>query len=321
MEISPLMFVTVAEKAAEAEDIVTLELTAPAGGELPRFSAGAHIDVEIAPGLVRQYSLCNDPKERRRYVIGVLKEPASRGGSTGMHALHRGARIRISAPRNHFALDPTATRSVLLAGGIGVTPLLCMAEQLSDQGAEFELHYCSRSPSRAGFRARIAASAYAKRVHFHFDDGDAQQKLDIHAALGLHSPGVHVYVCGPAGFIDFVLRAASAKGFPGSNVHREYFTAIAAPASESTAFQVRLVSSGRVIDIPADRTVLETLRDAGVELGASCEQGICGACLTGVLEGIPDHRDSFLTQEEQLKGDQFTPCCSRSKTPVLVLDL
>jgi vanillate monooxygenase ferredoxin subunit len=321
MEINPLFAVTVTAKVAEAEDIAAFELTASGGGELPRFNAGAHIDVEIAPGLVRQYSLCNNPEERGRYVIGVLKEPASRGGSTGMHALNCGASIRISAPRNHFALDASATRSVLLAGGIGVTPLLCMAEHLGHLGTEFDLHYCSRSPSRAGFRARIAASAFAKRVHFHFDDGDAAQKLDIDAALGLPSPGTHIYVCGPSGFIDFVLSAAAAKGFIGTNVHREYFTAVADQSVAGGAFQVKLSSSGRLIDIPADRTVLETLRDAGIELGSSCEQGVCGACLIGVLEGTPDHRDSLLTQDERLKGDQFLPCCSRSKTPLLVLAL
>ena len=320
MAAEPLLTVIVAAKIAEAEDIAAFELTGP-GGELPAFSAGAHIDVEVAPGLLRQYSLCNNPRERSRYVIGVLKEPASRGGSTGMHALTPGASIKISAPRNHFALEPTATRSVLLAGGIGVTPLLCMAEHLSDIGADFELHYCSRSPSRAGFGARIAASPYAKRVHFHFDDGAAAQKLDIDAALGSPAPGVHLYVCGPSGFIEFVLKAAAAKGFADANVHREYFSAGTAPLPEGSAFQVKISSSGKVIDIPAERSVLETLRDAGIELSASCEQGVCGSCLTGVLEGTPDHRDLFLTDDERLKGNQFTPCCSRSKSPMLVLDL
>jgi vanillate O-demethylase ferredoxin subunit len=213
--LQSLMTVTVAKKVAEAEDVAVFELADPAGGELPPFSAGSHIDVEVAAGLVRQYSLCNNPEERSRYVIGVLKDPASRGGSTGMHSIAQGAQIRISEPRNHFALEPAATRSVLLAGG---------------------------SPSRTGFRERIAASPYADRVHLHFDDGDAAQKLDIDAALGTPGAGAHIYVCGPSGFIDYVLKAAAAKGFAEANVHREYFTAAKTTLEPGAAFQIKLSS-------------------------------------------------------------------------------
>jgi vanillate monooxygenase ferredoxin subunit len=319
--LQSLMTVTVAKKVAEAEDVAVFELADPAGGELPPFSAGSHIDVEVAAGLVRQYSLCNNPEERSRYVIGVLKDPASRGGSTGMHSIAQGAQIRISEPRNHFALEPAATRSVLLAGGIGVTPILCMAERLGHIGADFEMHYCSRSPSRTGFRERIAASPYADRVHLHFDDGDAAQKLDIDAALGTPGAGAHIYVCGPSGFIDYVLKAAAAKGFAEANVHREYFTAAKTTLEPGAAFQIKLSSSGQVFDIPAERSVLDVLRDIDIELPSSCEQGVCGTCVVRILEGVPDHRDFFLDKEEQSKGDQFTPCCSRSKTPLLVLDL
>jgi vanillate O-demethylase ferredoxin subunit len=320
--LQSLMTVTVASKVAEAEDIAVFELADPSGGALPPFSAGSHIDVEVAPGLVRQYSLCNNPVERGRYVIGVLKDPATRGGSAGMHAINQGASIRISEPRNHFALEPSAQRSVLLAGGIGITPLLCMAERLDHIGADFVMHYCSRSPSRTGFRARIAAAPYARRAHFHFDDGDPAQKLDIDAALGSASADTHVYVCGPSGFIDFVLAAAAARGFAATNVHREYFTAASpAGASEPGAFQVKVASTGKVIDVPPERSILDVLRDVGVELPSSCEQGVCGTCLVRVLEGVPDHRDCFLTNEERAQGDQLTPCCSRSKTALLVLDL
>ena len=319
--LQSLMTVTVVDKRIEADDVVVLELADPAGADLPPFSAGAHIDVEVAPGLVRQYSLCNNPEHRSRYAIGVLKDPASRGGSIGMHAFAQGAEIRISEPRNHFALEPTARRTVLLAGGIGVTPILCMAERLSHVGADFEMHYCSRSPSRTGFRGHIAASAYADRVHFHFDDGDASQKLDIEAALGTASADAHVYVCGPSGFIDFVLKAAAAKGFADANVHREYFAAGAASLEPGAAFQVKLSSTGQVLDVAADRTVLDVLRDVDIDLPSSCEQGVCGTCVVRILQGIPDHRDFFFDKDEQLKGDQFTPCCSRSRTPLLVLDL
>ena len=320
--LQSLMTVKVARRIVEAEDIVVLELADPAGGDLPPFSAGSHIDVEVATGLVRQYSLCNNPGERSRYIIGVLKDPATRGGSAGMHAIAEGAQVRISEPRNHFALEPSARRSVLLAGGIGVTPILCMAERLGHVGADFEMHYCSRSPSRTGFRERIEASPYADRVHFHFDDGDASQKLDIDAALGSPTADTHVYVCGPSGFIDFVIKAAAAKGFADNNVHREYFAAVPPTGLEAGgAFKIQLSSSGQVVDVAADQTVLDVLRDIGVDLPSSCEQGVCGTCVVRVLQGVPDHRDFFLDQEEQAKGDQFTPCCSRSKSALLVLDL
>lgn len=319
--LQSLMTVTVAKKVIEAEDIAVFELADPTGADLPPFSAGSHIDVEVAPGLVRQYSLCNNPSERSRYVIGVLKDPATRGGSAGMHAILQSAQIRISEPRNHFALESSATRSVLLAGGIGVTPILCMAERLGHLGADFEMHYCTRSPARTGFRERIADSPYAERVHFHFDDGDAAQKLDIDAALGSPDTGAHIYVCGPSGFIDHVLKAAANKGFVDTHVHREYFTAGTAPLKDGAAFQIQLSSSGQVLEVPADRSVLDVLRDVGVDLPSSCEQGVCGTCVVRVLQGVPDHRDFYFDPAEQMKGDQFTPCCSRSKTALLVLDL
>lgn len=320
--LQPLMTVKVAKKAMEAEDIAVFELADPAGADLPPFSAGAHIDVEVAPGLVRQYSLCNNPAERSRYLIGVLKDPATRGGSAGMHAIAEGAEIRISEPRNHFELEHGATRTLLFAGGIGVTPILCMAERLAAIGADFRMHYGARSRSRMAFHDRIQASAFADKVSLHFDDGDAAQKLDIAAALGSPESGAHVYVCGPGGFIEAVLQAAAAKGFPDSQVHREYFTVdTEAMFAEGGAFQLKLASSGQVFDIPADQTVMDVLRDNGVDLPTSCEQGVCGTCITRVIEGVPEHRDYYLTNDEREKGDQFTPCCSRSKTPMLVIDM
>jgi vanillate monooxygenase ferredoxin subunit len=320
--LQPLMTVKVARKIAEAEDIAVFELADPTGADLPPFSAGSHIDVEAAPGLVRQYSLCNNPSERSRYVIGVLKDPGTRGGSAAMHQIAEGQDIRISEPRNHFELEHSARRTVLFAGGIGVTPILCMAERLAAIGADFEMHYGARSLDRCAFHDRIAASSFADKVHFHFDDGDDSQKLNIDAALGQPDPGTHIYVCGPTGFIDFILKSAAAKGFPDSQVHREYFTVDTTEMfAEGGPFQVKLSSTGQVFDVPADRTVMDVLRDHDVDLPTSCEQGVCGTCVTRVLDGVPEHRDYYLTNEEREKNDQFTPCCSRSKTPLLVIDL
>jgi vanillate O-demethylase ferredoxin subunit len=204
--------VNVSAKTKEAQDITSFELIASDGDTLPPFRAGSHIDVEIKPNLVRQYSLCNDPREKHRYLIGVLREPKSRGGSiTMIDSIAVGDKIRISEPRNNFALEPTATRALLLAGGIGITPILCMAEQLGDAGTPFEMHYCARSQARAAFRDRIAASSFANSVEFHFDDEESGINLD--RVLAKREPDHHLYVCGPTGFIDAVLAKAKAIGW------------------------------------------------------------------------------------------------------------
>ena len=319
---STLFPVRVARKTVDALDICTFELVAAHGGALPPFAAGAHVDVEVKPGLVRQYSLCNDPAESHRYLIGVLRDPKSRGGSVGMHVdVAEGALINISAPKNHFALAHEAGRSLLLAGGIGVTPILCMAERLSSTGADFEMHYCTRSKDRTAFFGRIQDSAFADRVRFHFDDGPAEQKADLAALLATPDAGTHLYVCGPGGFLDAVTSTAKRLGWAEGNIHFEYFSAPVDANASSAAFEVQIASSGRVIPVAADRSVLLALADAGIELPYSCEQGVCGTCLTRVIDGTPDHRDAYLTDAEKAKNDQFLPCCSRARSPRLVLDL
>lgn len=313
--------VRVAKRAREADGICSYELVPVDGAPLPAFDAGAHIDVHLAGNLVRQYSLCNLPGETHRYQIGVLRESASRGGSQAMHDhIDTGSVLTISAPKNHFPLVQ-AKRSLLFAGGIGITPILAMAEALASRGASFELHYSVRSPERAAFSERIACSPFNDRVHFHYDSGPAAQKLDLAALLARPGPDTHVYVCGPQGFIDHVLGSARELGWPAAQLHVEYFSAAAVDASGDQAFDVKLASSGKVVTVPAGKTVIETLAGQGIEIPYSCEQGVCGTCLTRVLEGVPDHRDMYLTEEERAANDQFTPCCSRAKTALLVLDL
>jgi vanillate O-demethylase ferredoxin subunit len=320
--MSTTLGVRVARKTTEAAGICSFELVAADGRPLPAFSAGSHIDVHVPGGLVRQYSLCNDPSETHRYLIAVLDDPASRGGSRAMHAqVHEGDTLAISAPRNQFGLVPQARRHLLLAGGIGVTPLLSMAESLATEGADFELHYATRSLARTAFVGRIQRSRYAARAHLHVDDGDPAQRLDLPAVLAAPAAGTHLYVCGPQGFIDAVLAQARAQGWPEAQLHVEFFGAQPSTAQGDTAFEVELARSGRVITVPATRSVAEALQDAGVEIALSCEQGICGTCLTRVLSGLPDHRDSYLTPQEQAANDQFTPCCSRARSARLVLDL
>ena len=314
--------VKVATRRQEATDIASFELVAADNKPLPAFSAGSHIDVKAGDGLVRQYSLCNDPAESHRYLIAVLKDPASRGGSKAMHErIEVGDELEISTPKNHFPLAHEATRSVLLAGGIGVTPILCMAERLAVMGADFEMHYCTRSPDRTAFRERIGSSGFAPRVQLHFDDGAADQKLDIPALLKAQRGGSHLYVCGPKGFIDVVLNEARAQGWPEAQLHYEFFSAEHTASDSDESFEVQLASSGRVVVVPKDQTVVQALMAIDVEIATSCEQGVCGTCITRVLEGTPDHKDVYFTPEEHAANDQFTPCCSRAKSARLVLDL
>lgn len=322
MMTAPSLQVRVARKVQEAQDICSFELVSADGSPLPAFSAGSHVDVVLPGGITRQYSLCNDAGESHRYLLGVLRDPGSRGGSLAMHdRVQEGDLLQISPPRNHFPLAAGAGSSLLLAGGIGITPLLCMAERLAVTGADFELHYCTRSPERTAFRQRIADSGFASRAHFHFDDGPPAQKLDMPGLLAAPQPGVHLYVCGPKGFMDAALGAARAQGWPEDQLHYEFFAGAAAATGTEAGFEVKLASSGRVVPVRPDQSVVQALAAAGVEVLVSCEQGVCGTCLTRVLEGVPEHRDVYLSPEEQAANDQFTPCCSRSCTPMLVLDL
>ena len=313
--------VIIESRTVEAEGICSFVLRDPLGSELPVFTAGAHVDVHVNAGLIRQYSLSNDPVERKQYRIAVLLEPQSRGGSAGMHSqLEIGQTLTISSPRNHFPLVP-ARRSLLLAGGIGITPILSMANTLHSQGADFELHYCGRTQNRMAFLNELANSAFSKHVQVHFDDGEPSQHVDLRAVLSSPESDVHLYVCGPGGFMNHVLDSARQIGWVEQNLHREFFAATPLDTSGDGSFEVRLARTGRTCHVPADKSVMDVLLAQGIDLAFSCESGVCGTCLTRVLEGIPDHRDSFLTDAERAANDQFTPCCSRAKTSTLVLDL
>lgn len=308
----------VASRKVEADGIISLELSAAGGEPLPAFEAGAHIDVNVA-GVVRQYSLCCEPGVSDRYRLGVLLEEQSRGGSAGVHGLAIGEQLVISAPRNNFQLDETARHSVLLAGGIGITPLLAMASRLHAIGASFELHYCARTPGRAAFLYELATAAFSDRISTHFDDGDEAQRFAIARDLPSPGPGRHLYVCGPAGFMDFVTGGASAAGWPAESVHLEYFNAEVDVSGGPFVVEAR--HSGLTVTVDAGQTIAEVLLEHGIFVPVSCEQGVCGTCLTPVIEGIPDHRDLFQTDEEKAANTDITICCSRSKSATLVLDL
>lgn len=320
--MTALLRVRVAARQDEALDICSLDLVTIDGSTLPVFSAGAHIDLHLPGGLVRQYSLCNAPGETQRYRIAVLRDAASRGGSATVHdQLQVGTVLDIGAPRNLFELHPSAPHHLLLAGGIGITPLLAMAEQLAAQGAAFTLHHATRSRERTAFVAQLASAPYADRVHHHFDDGPAMQKLDLAATLRSAPAGSHLYVCGPTGFMEAVLAEGRAQGWDEARLHREYFAAAPTGTAGDGGFELELASSGRVIPVAADQTALAALLAAGLDIPMSCEQGVCGTCLTGVKSGVPDHRDQYLTPEERAANNQFLPCCSRASSARLVLDL
>jgi vanillate monooxygenase ferredoxin subunit len=309
--------VRIARRWREAERIAAFELRDPDGAVLPPFTAGAHVDVHLPGGLVRQYSLCGDPADASRYLVAVLLQEGE--GSRAMHALEEGALVTIGMPRNHFQLDGDARRALLIAGGIGITPLLPMAERLNILDRQFALHYCVRSAGSAAFVGRLDAAPFASRVHVHADDGPASQRFDLPALLAEAGADTHLYVCGPAGFIAMVREAALAHGVAGERIHVEHFASAGIDAGG--AFDVRLAGSGRTITVPAGVSVVDCLVWHGVEIATSCRQGVCGSCLTTVLEGEPDHQDAYLTDAERALGDRFLPCCSRSKTPLLVLDL
>ncbi|TCS09329.1 PDR/VanB family oxidoreductase [Caulobacter sp. BK020] len=313
--------VRVASRARAAEDIVRLELVCAEGRDLPAFEAGAHVDLFLGNGLTRQYSLCNDPADRGHYRIAVLREPASRGGSTFVHeALTEGATLKISAPRNLFALDEAAEEHLLFAGGVGVTPILAMARRLHAVEHSFAFHYCARDRSRAAFLDELAAAPFADAVHLSFD-AEPETRLDLDSALADPAPGRRLYVCGPGGFMAYVIDGALARGWPPDQIRKEHFAAAPPPEGANRPFELVIASSGQVVPVAADQTAAQALETAGVFVPVSCEQGVCGTCLTRVIEGEPDHRDLFQTDDERTANEQFTPCCSRARTPRLVLDL
>ena len=321
--LQPWLTLRIDRKRREADDIYSFDLVAPGGEALPPFEAGAHIDVRVGDGLVRQYSLCNTPADQHRYRIAVLHAAESSGGSRALaERFHEGDTVEAGVPRNLFPLAGPGGHSLLFAGGIGITPILCMAERLASAGRPFSLHYAGRTRSRLAFLDRILSPPLDTSARIYLDDEPDQPRLQLPELLANPAPDAHLYVCGPAGFMEAVLAVAGHAGWPAGQLHREYFTAPVDPGAAAAAtFEVKVASTGQVYRVPADRSVADVLAEHGVEVALSCEQGVCGSCLTGVLSGKPDHRDQVLTEAEHAANTQFTPCCSRSCTPLLVLDL
>ena len=299
----------------EAPDIHTYDLRAPEGGELPPFTAGAHIDLTLPNGLIRSYSLTNPQSDRHRYVIGVQKDRATRGGSKWVHEnLRPGVVLTVNGPRNNFALNESAEKTLFIAGGIGVTPMVSMTQRLTELGRDWQLIYCARKKSTTAFLDVLKGG----HVRYNFDEEPGGKMLDIGAAVNAAPPSAHLYCCGPLPMLA-AFEAATAH-LPRERVHVEYFTAKEPPSVEG-GFKVVLAKSGREFTVPPGKTILDTLLDAGLDIPYSCMEGVCGTCETRVLEGVPDHRDLILTEEEHAAGKTMMICCSGAKTEKLVLDL
>ncbi|MFP3566612.1 PDR/VanB family oxidoreductase [Paraburkholderia sp. SIMBA_030] len=308
----------------EGRGINSYELTSPEGVKLPPFEAGSHIDIHLKNGVIRQYSLCNPPAERHRYVIAVLKDEAGRGGSRSMHDdVAAGDVVTISKPRNHFALDGNAKKVILIAGGIGVTPLKAMAHELEAHNVDFEMHYCARSREAAAFSEELCDMRCAGKLHYHFDDGEKSNQLDLAKLLAQPSPGTHIYYCGPSGFMKACADAAS--HWPKGTVHFEHFKApeqpkrVAASAESADGCNVTIASSGQVVHVGADQNLAETLNAAGVDVPTSCCAGLCATCKVRYRDGDVEHNDFILSEEE--RQEYLTTCVSRPVSKTLVLEL
>ena len=305
----------------EADDIISVEFRPADGAVFPEFTAGSHIDLHLPNGLVRSYSLSNSTKDQQRYVVGVLKDRASRGGSRCVHEqLRVGQKLQISAPRNNFPLHEDASHSVLVAGGIGVTPVLCMAQRLKDLGKSFEFLYFARSRKSAAFIADIEALGVS--VTWHFDDEQGGPP-NLTTLLGRRAKNVseHYYACGPSVMLDNFEKTCASLGH--TQAHIERFSAVeaAASADAKASYTVELRSSGKTFEVTPDTTLHKQLIASGVFIPFSCEEGICGSCETRVLEGEVDHRDSILTPAERTANTVMMVCVSGCKSQRLVLDL
>ncbi|MFF4341266.1 PDR/VanB family oxidoreductase [Kitasatospora sp. NPDC001540] len=312
-----LLDLVVTGRRDEAEDVVSLTLARPDGGPLPDWTPGAHLDLLLDDGLERQYSLCGDPAETAAWTVAVLREPGGRGGSVRVHdTLRPGAGVRVRGPRNHFALLP-APQYLFVAGGVGITPLVPMLAAAEAAGADWTLLYVGRSRATMAFAGELA-ERYGPRVLLRPRDEHGRPDLAAHLdALGERA---EVYCCGPRPLLEAVERHCERTGRPPARVER-FQPREAAAAGADRPFTLVLARSGLTLTVPADASVLETVRGAGVDVLYSCEQGTCGTCETDVLEGRPEHRDSLLTEAERAESASMMVCVSRCLGERLVLDL
>lgn len=316
MNSEPLLSLRVRSISEEARGIHAYELVSEDGQPLPAFTAGAHVSLVLPGDMRRSYSLTNSQRERHRYVVAVNLDPRSRGGSRYMHEQVRvGEVLPVVPPQNQFTLNESAERSVFIAGGIGITPIRAMIQRLEHLGRDWVLHYCARTPCSAAFMTEFSGD---DRVRFYFDQAEPADRLDIESLVKDLPPHAHAYCCGPASMLDAFVAASSR--LPAERVHFERFAAAQAP-SQTGGYTVTLARSGRSFSVAPGQSILQVLKDAGLNPAFSCGQGVCGSCETAVLSGRPDHRDQVLSDEERVAGRSMMICCSGSLDDDLVLDL
>ena len=317
--MTTLYDVVVKNRHVEGGNIAVIEFESATATVLPQVEPGAHIDVHLPNGMVRQYSLCQNPAQVGKFRLGILRDAESRGGSiSAFEDIQDGMQIQVSAPKNLFPLQ-AAQHTVLIGGGIGITPLITMAYQLAHQGASFELHYCGASADRCAFVDEIQNGVLAAFTTFHFKSEGASHRQFFELAIKDLAPDSHIYTCGPVGFMDWVINLATAHHFPQEQIHKEYFQVETDTSGD--AFEVVAERSGKIILVDAGETILQALAKEGINIEMSCEQGVCGTCMCDVIEGEPDHRDVYFTDEEKASNEQILVCCSRSKSARLVLDI
>ena len=315
---APVMRVAVTKVDKMTADVTKYEFSTLDGAPLPGWAAGAHLDVLVAPEFLRQYSMSGNPSDRSTYQIGVLRDDKGRGGSSLLHRIfNEGRKVFISKPINHFELDETATKTFLMGGGIGITPMIAFAHRLHALGREFELHYSAGTRGGAGYLDDLAAMPWADRVHYHFSDEDTRADLD--AILSGYQDGWHVYTCGPDRYMDGVIQAAERQGFPEETRHLEYFSVPETPEYENHPFTIKLTRSGKTLSVPAEKDAAQVLNEAGFHVDVKCADGICGVCKCGVVSGEVEHRD-FVLSKKQREGAMIL-CQSRAAEPDGVIEI
>ena len=307
----------VQQKTWEADGITSVTLVDPTGADLPVWEPGAHIALHLPGGLIREYSLCSDPKDTSRWTVAVLRAEQSRGGSVLVHdRLSVGAEITVDSPRNAFAIDGEAREHVLVAGGVGITPIIAMQRRLAADGKRWRMLYAGRSRRTMAFVDEVAAQGDSVTIHA---DDEVGGHPDLRALVGAVEPGAVIYCCGPAPLLD----AVAAHVPKGSTLRTERFAAPPAPVTDGaeTAFDVVLERTGQRVNVGSATSVLDALLDAGVDVPSSCTEGICGTCEVGVIKGDVDHRDFLLSEDEHAANQTMFPCVSRCRSAELVLDL
>ncbi len=300
-----------------ADGIYLFELRDPAGNALPPFTAGAHITIRTPNGLLRKYSVCNDPSERDRYQVAIKREAEGRGGSANLiDTVKAGDELMVAPPVNDFGLPQRATDFLFIAGGIGITPIMAMVREVQKQGKRFRLFYCTRSPERTAFVEELSAPEFAGNVVIHYDQGDPACSLDLKPILAERRNREHLYCCGPRPLMEAVRRMTD--NWSPTAVHFEAFSEAETHKAGDKPFRVRLARTAKVVEVPVTKTILEVLRENGLEVPSSCETGTCGTCRTKLLAGEADHRDLVLAEHE--RADTIMICVSRAKSEEITLD-